>query len=234
MSENDMSMSSSTNLSGIDGLSYEFSVTSDHKTKNYNAKLINHDAGVDISHVETYKETLHGIYVSPNPFEIAQRFGKMVTEKKKNSLIEILNKIEPKIIDLELGENGIIYCDVGLDRLIPLNAMGDGIVKIVSIITSMFYCENGVVFIDEIENGFHYKSLKILWKGVLEAAKELNIQVFASTHSIECIIALNEVSNEIEDKLKVYRFEKNDGNYSVAEYSKKILATTLERKWELR
>jgi AAA15 family ATPase/GTPase len=52
--------------------------------------------------------------------------------------------------------------------------------------------EPDIAFIDEIENGIHYSVLPQVWKGVAEVAKRLEVQVFATTHSRECLAAAHE------------------------------------------
>ena len=64
---------------------------------------------------------------------------------------------------------------------------GDGLRLYVSVIADIFTAENSYIFIDEIDNGVHYTSLDKLWDIILTLSKELNVQVFATTHSRECI-----------------------------------------------
>ena len=42
---------------------------------------------------------------------------------------------------------------------------------------------------DELENGIHHTCLTDVWNGIAEAAQLFNVQVFATTHSHECIEA---------------------------------------------
>ena len=45
----------------------------------------------------------------------------------------------------------------------------------------------GLIFIDEIENGIHYSVQKDVWNAIGKLARDLDIQVFATTHSLEMI-----------------------------------------------
>ena len=58
-------------------------------------------------------------------------------------------------------------------------------IKNFSIICALFSCENGYLFLDEIENGIHYTQFDKLWRLILEISPEQNVQVFATTHSKE-------------------------------------------------
>ncbi len=96
---------------------------------------------------------------------------------------------------------------------------------------------NGIVLIDEIENGLRYSSQEILWKAVFAAAKEFNVQIFATTHSIECVRAFSSSYSQQEkdkDEIKLFRIEKNDDNFKVVSYDHGILEASLERNWEVR
>ncbi len=65
-----------------------------------------------------------------------------------------------------------------------LSDFGDGLKHYISIICALYACENGQLFIDEIDNGIHYTQLEAIWKIIFEVSKEVNCQVFATTHSI--------------------------------------------------
>ncbi len=41
--------------------------------------------------------------------------------------------------------------------------------------------------IDEIDTGIHYSRMKDFLKKVLQSAKNKNVQIFATTHSKECL-----------------------------------------------
>jgi AAA15 family ATPase/GTPase len=117
--------------------------------------------------------------------------------------------------------------------------MGGGILKIFSIILAILDTENGIVLIDEIENGLYYSSQEILWNAVLEIARECNVQIFATTHSIENIKALSSSHSKIwqkqnVDNLRLYRIERKNGGFKVLTYNSKMLAESLDSKWEVR
>ncbi|WP_421826155.1 AAA family ATPase [Larkinella sp.] len=79
--------------------------------------------------------------------------------------------------------------------VVPLRSMGDGINRILTIILAMVNCENGYFLIDEFENGLHYSVQEKLWEVIFSVAERLNIQVFATTHSYDCIDAFSAILN---------------------------------------
>lgn len=73
---------------------------------------------------------------------------------------------------------------------IPIGSMGDGIWHFLSLAIAMTGCRDGLLLIDEIDTGLHYKVLPDMWKMIIDASRHLNVQVFASTHSYDCVRAL--------------------------------------------
>lgn len=80
---------------------------------------------------------------------------------------------------------------------VPLNSMGDGISRILQLILKVFSARGGILLIDEFENGLHYSIQTQVWKLIFELALKLNIQVFATTHSWDCIASFSQVAIEL-------------------------------------
>lgn len=98
-----------------------------------------------------------------------------------------------------------------------LSAMGDGINRILTIILAMLNCENGVLLIDEFENGLHYSVQHQLWKVINDLSTKLNVQVFATTHSMDTLRSLSELINdypieEMQDKVTCYYLQRTQAN----------------------
>ncbi len=95
-----------------------------------------------------------------------------------------------------------------------LNEFGDGIAKIISFLCLLFSKVDTTIFIDEIENGIHYTNLDKLWEIILTISKQQNVQVFATTHSKECIESYARVAKRLEDEeigfIELGRNKKNE------------------------
>ena len=86
------------------------------------------------------------------------------------------------------------------DKFYSLNEFGDGLGKFISFIISLLSQRNSIILIDEIENGIHYTNLDKLWETILTISKQQNVQVFATTHSKECIESYARVAKKLEDE----------------------------------
>ena len=69
----------------------------------------------------------------------------------------------------------------------PLKSLGDGVTRFFGIAAGLMKSRNGILLIDEVENGIHYSVHGDLWEMILKAAHAYNIQVVATTHSRDTI-----------------------------------------------
>lgn len=120
--------------------------------------------------------------------------------------------------------------------ILPLKSMGDGINRILTIILALVNCDNGYLLIDEFENGLHHSVQEQLWKVIFSLSEKLNIQVFATTHSEDCILGfeniLNSPSNNLEGKL--IRLDNINGHIKQVEYNARELKIATDQNIETR
>jgi AAA15 family ATPase/GTPase len=88
----------------------------------------------------------------------------------------------------------------GVEEAVPLSSLGEGTSRALWIGSALANSGNGVLLIDEIENGLHYSVQQDLWQVIFETARELDVQVFATTHSFDCVQAFQQVSSEREEE----------------------------------
>ncbi|MDQ7086176.1 MAG: AAA family ATPase [Sulfurovum sp.] len=81
-----------------------------------------------------------------------------------------------------------------------INEFGDGLGKFISLILLVLSSKDSIILIDEIDNGIHYTNLDKLWEIILKVSKDQNVQVFATTHSKECIESYARVAKKLEDE----------------------------------
>lgn len=142
---------------------------------------------------DEYNESLRCKYLPPKFKFIASIDGlkEMFENKDEKFLLDILKVISPEVEDLQLAEDTVLV-DIGKEQRIPINLMGDGIRKLLAIILGIYECRNGVLLIDEIDNGLHYSVVGKVWEAVISYANYNNTQVFATTHNIDSLKGFNE------------------------------------------
>lgn len=185
-----------------------------------------------------YKESVRAGFSIPSLLQLglAANFDQAQNEKRIPEIVAVLQEIEPKLQNLTLSKEGLVNADVGLPRTIPINMMGDGMIRLLSYLLLIANCKQGVVLIDEIENGLHVTSQKVLWRMIFQAAKQFDVQVIATTHSMECVMAFSKVFGDQPEGLDIglLRIEKNNDEFKAVEFDQATLQTSVENAWEIR
>ena len=151
---------------------------------------------------------------------------------------------------VEVGRVGVIGDDVrenGGDRLraivrlksyerpVPLRSLGEGAQRLFSVALALANSRDGFCLIDEAENGIHYSVQQEFWRMVLQTACENNVQVFATTHSWDCVrgFARAAVENGNVEGVLV-RLEKEDDGLRPVRYSEDDLKIAADQRIEVR
>lgn len=176
---------------------------------------------------------------------ISKLWDSITLTEKEDYVIDALRIIEPGIVSLAFLEDSfsnvrrerypVVKVD-GMKGRIPLRSMGDGINHILAIILALVNCENGCVLVDEIDNGLHYTVQKQLWEIIFKLAKQLNVQVFATTHSSDCISSFSKILSQADNARegRYIRLELKKGNVSQTEYSSGELEIVAAENIEIR
>lgn len=118
-------------------------------------------------------------------------------------------------------------------RRYRLSAMGDGINRILTVILSMLNCKNGIFLLDEFETGLHYSVQEQLWDIVYNLSQKLNIQVFATSHSRDCIEGFANQNSDEQGLL--IRIETRSGKITPVYYrDKNDILFALNKDIEMR
>ena len=117
---------------------------------------------------------------------------------------------------------------------LSLQIFGDGILRLFEILLSLVNARDGILVIDELENGLHYKIHPKVWDIVFRLAKKLNVQVFATTHSWDCIRGFEVVWREHLDEGTFFRLDMKEDQVKATYYDAKTLSDALRLDVEVR
>ncbi len=126
----------------------------------------------------------------------------------------------------------MIYGDIGLSELVPLPVMGEGMTQMARLVLAISSVPNGVVLIDEIENGLHHSVLPDVWRVVNEAAGQFRTQIFATTHSYEWIETAHHALGP--DSFRLHRLEVSDAENRCVTYKPESMSATVRHGFEVR
>jgi AAA domain, putative AbiEii toxin, Type IV TA system len=164
--------------------------------------------GVPSADVERWWDAI----VLQPPEEDVIRCLRLVEPVERVSLVEHPVRRSERVVMVRLeGEN----------RPVPLRTFGDGMDRIFQIALSLTQSrvfrtgsdpEGGwpqsleadfpgepLLLLDEIENGIHYSVLPKLWEFLMRIASSQNVQIFATTHSWDCIEAFQAAAAAVPD-----------------------------------
>ena len=170
-----------------------------------------------------------------NLHEDAMRLGQLRTRKEGNLVVDALKTVEPRLKSIEdntASGSPMIWGDIGLPELVPLPIMGEGMTRIARMILAISAAPNGVVLVDEVENGLHHSALGKVWKSIEAAAKQFNTQVIASTHSFECVEAAYRSLDG--SNFLVHRLEEVDGRINCVSYEPEEIEAAVSHSLEVR
>ncbi len=170
--------------------------------------------------------------------EEGERFGNLEKQGLTHVLVEALKILEPRLKRLVMiyeAKQPVLYGVLESKTFIRSSLMGEGVSRLLSLVLQLFSAQNGVVLIDEIENGLHHSVMQKVWQKLIDVARKFNTQVFATTHSHECIIAAFKAfeGNKPND-FRLHRLEMINGDIKAITYSPATIRAAIEADLELR
>lgn len=175
---------------------------------------------------------------APTSIETVERFSALSRTFMHEKFIARFSKLYPHITDISVeflsGNVGLFAKVRDLPEKIPLNLASGGMSKLAMILLSMSSSENGVILLDEIESGFYYKNLRNVWEAILEFSRQYNCQVFASTHSAECLDAVAELAEADPKEFGVLHSYWRDSEVRILQYDGNKFVSALADDLEIR
>lgn len=123
------------------------------------------------------------------------------------------------------------------DTLNPvrLSTFGDGTVRVFGLMLALVNARSGTLLIDEVENGLHHSVQEEIWRALFEMAEELDVQIFATTHSWDAVMAFQEAATQSPAVGILYRLERgSDGTVYAETYTEADIAIATEQQVEVR
>jgi hypothetical protein len=138
---------------------------------------------------------------SVNSIQLAIMWDDVTTSGQEADVAAAMRVLEPKLESVHPltgmfasgyfpSRGGFVVGLKDQEPRLPLGSMGDGMRRLMALATSLAFTKNGCLFVDEIDTGLHYSVMPDMWELVIKKAVASNIQVFATTHSWDCIEGL--------------------------------------------
>ena len=170
-----------------------------------------------------------------NVNEDAVALGQLRMQKRGELILDALRLVEPRLESIEDNSSSgapMICVDIGLPELAPLPVMGAGMTHVARIVLAAATAAGGVVLVDEIENGLHHSVLPDVWRVIAKAAEQFDVQIFATTHSYECVEAAREALGS--DGFRLHRLEVVDDMTRCVTYDADAVDGAIRHNMEVR
>lgn len=166
-----------------------------------------------------------------------------VLTTKENTVIQVLKIINESIQRVAFVNPGespqgripMVQLANGNKRPVPLRSLGEGLNQLFGVSLALVNAQQGFCLIDEIETGLHYTTIQQLWELIFAVANELNIQVFATTHSDDCVRAFQDAAQANEQvEGQLIRLERWDDKHTAIVLNEKDLEASIKYDIETR
>ncbi len=147
--------------------------------------------------------------------ESAQYFSDLSIENKEKPFVEAMKKLFNNVVSVNVelfsGQPSLFAVLRFHTRKYPIHILSDGMNKIAAILLGIASKPKGVFLVDEIEAGLYFKRHNPLWSHMRRFAADNDTQVFATTHSLECLTALIPIVSRYPDQFSLVRVYQENG-----------------------
>lgn len=187
-------------------------------------------------YTKNYKSN-NSFWISPiTKFQIgtADVVQKIIENKQKDKMLEILNIFEKDIDDIAVNEEQILLSKKNINKMLSLSSFGNGLAAILDICSCLILNDIKYLFIDEIETGIHYLNYPNLCKTLIEISSKKDMQVFITTHSREFLEVFYKEIEKSKDSVSLHRFQKKNNELKKVYYDRKRAIDALKNGWDVR
>ena len=92
----------------------------------------------------------------------------------------------------------------------PLGTFGDGIRRLLLLRLALANNHDSCVLVDEVDTGLHWTVMAGMWRLVVEVARKSHLQLFATTHSHDCVFGLASMIRSYPDLASEISVQKID------------------------
>ncbi len=153
--------------------------------------------------------------------KIAEVWDKVQLSRSEKEAAESLQILDDRVeriafVSSSLHKKGMHLGLRGEKTITPIGSHGEGMQRLLALALHLATVKGGILLVDEIDTGLHYSVLADMWKLVIATAIKNDIQVFATTHSLDCLRGLNEACERNPEFASEVSTQTIDRNLDVA------------------
>ncbi|GHO93182.1 hypothetical protein KSF_032300 [Reticulibacter mediterranei] len=161
----------------------------------------------------------------------SQLWSEVVEADLKQETINLLRFFDPAIedVDIILPSERSQILSIKHKKLgrAPLSTFGDGLRRVFTLATSIPRVKNGLLLIDELETAIHTTALEKTFSWLVNVCVSNNVQLFATTHSLEAVDAILDAARDQTDFV-AYRLQQDEERTNVVRFDKETVVRLRE------
>lgn len=163
-------------------------------------------------------------FVTPDsldPDRMRTIWDRVLTEDRESEVIEAMKLLGSDLKSIRFltsdasrarsDRAGVLLGFEGGGPRVPLGSYGDGMRRLLALALAFVQTAGGVLLVDEIDTGLHWTVMEDMWRLVVDTARKSSVQVFATTHSYDCIRGLAALAGSHSDLVQdvsIYKMER--------------------------
>ena len=176
----------------------------------------------------------------PSVKYLAEQYEKCFLQGYSEKIKTAFNIIDLSIYEVRtlMSSEPTIYLSRKNQRPMSIALFGDAMNRVAHFALELINNQASILLVDEIENGIHHSHQKQLWQWLFALAVELDVQIFATTHSLEMLTAFKEAAmgTQYESEVAYFEFARHVKTQEIIAIKREIdnLDYALERNKEIR
>ena len=170
---------------------------------------------------------------------LVEHLSRVVDDGKKQLAVQLLQMFDPDVLDLDvIASRGreAVRVTHRVRGVVDLSSFGEGMRRSAVLALALTRASQGVLLVDEIEAGIHHSVLRPVLAKLIEAAALSDVQILATTHSLEAVDA---IIGSVEDRgtpdvLSAFWVQRQEGKHEVRRYDFAKLCTLRDGGLDIR
>ena len=153
-----------------------------------------------------------------NSLQVRSQSRQAIAPEHSDAIINLVRNFDPDVLAINVASFrgvrpaiSIVHKKLGAA---PLSVFGDALRRAVLLANTIYSLkDNGVLLIDELETGIHVSALKPVFAWLISTARELGVQVIATTHSLEAVDGILEGAPSPSDIVTYHLSQADSGTH---------------------
>jgi hypothetical protein len=224
------------------GTPWSIELSIEHKAQERKERIDSTSEGVKLPQSQQITDSIATWFFPHKDIGINEirSFSYLKQSGSESRLLDVLREVDARVSGIELlsptGEEAEIFVRLDADSpLLHIGMMGDGFQRCFELGVAAMDMESSTLLVDEFENGLHHSVLEPVWRWLAAISMTHGFQIFATTHSEECVqAACRAFTVAGDDGLRVTRLDRRAEETVATVYDRSLVEAAARMDIEIR